>query len=129
MDKLDYPYTIVSFFLINFPPAENAVFSATLRPRGLLAWPAEASLQHIVKTLVRTPNCKIDRCSCGAVHVSVGSTTVRISDGAARELRDALTHALTEIDRPQRFPAPTPAIHLVDTRGDDDPEDGGPKLH
>lgn len=63
------------------------------------------------------------------MHVSVGATTVRITDAAARELRDALTHALVEIDRPQSFVAPTPAIHLVDTRGDDDPDDGGPHLH
>jgi hypothetical protein len=75
---------------------------------------------------VRTANCKIDRCTCGAVHVSVGSTTVRITDGAARELRDALAQALPE---PRQSFAPTPAIHLVDTRGDDDPDDGGPQLH
>jgi hypothetical protein len=87
-------------------------------------------LQHIIKTLVRTPNCKIDHCSCGAVHVSVGSTTVRINDGAARELRDALTHALVEIDRTQQSFAPAPALHLVDTTGgDEDPDDGGSQLH
>lgn len=63
------------------------------------------------------------------MHVSVGATTVRITDGAARELRDALTHALAEIDRAQHAFAPTPALHLVDTRGDEDPDDGGPQLH
>jgi hypothetical protein len=61
------------------------------------------------------------------VHVSVGATTVRITEEAARELRDALTGALV-VDSRQSF-APTPAIHLVDTRGDEDPDDGGPQLH
>jgi hypothetical protein len=61
------------------------------------------------------------------VHVSVGATTVRITDPAARELRDALSLALAEIDGRQL--APTPSIHLVDTRGDEDPEDSGPQLH
>lgn len=97
-----------------------------LTPVGSLA--AGGTLQHVIKTLVRTPNCKIDRCSCGAVHVSVGATTVRITEAAAKELRDALTHALTEVERRQSL-APTPAIHLVDTRGDEDPEDGEPQLH
>ncbi|MFO7563823.1 MAG: hypothetical protein R6X02_14350 [Enhygromyxa sp.] len=63
------------------------------------------------------------------MHVSVGSTTVRITDAAARELRDALTHALVEIDRVQQSLTPAPALHLVDTRGDEDPEDGEPPLH
>jgi hypothetical protein len=61
------------------------------------------------------------------VHVSIGATTVRITDGAARELRDALSRALLEIDGRQL--APTPTIHLVDTRGDEDPDDNGPQLH
>jgi hypothetical protein len=53
---------------------------------------------------------------------------VRINEDAARELRDALTRALFESNSRQSF-APTPAIHLVDTRGDEDPDDGGPQLH
>ncbi|HVI03480.1 MAG TPA: hypothetical protein VM869_32525 [Enhygromyxa sp.] len=52
---------------------------------------------------------------------------MRIPEDAARELRDALTQALAEQTR-QSF-APTPAIHLVSSRGDEDPEDGGPQLH
>jgi hypothetical protein len=85
------------------------------------------ALQHVIKNLVRTPNCKIDRCSCGAVHVSVGSTTMRIPEGAARELRDALTNAMSAVDGTST--APTPGIHLVSSRGDEDPDDGGPQLH
>ena len=74
------------------------------------------------------------------MHVSVGSVTMRITDAAARELRDALTRAVAVIDSPRQSFAPVPAIHLVDSRGadkardgdkhgDDDPEDGGPQLH
>jgi hypothetical protein len=60
--------------------------------------------------------------------VSVGSTTVRITEGAARELSSALTQAFAEVDGRKSL-APTPGIHLVSSRGDDDPEDGGPQLH
>lgn len=60
--------------------------------------------------------------------MSLGSVTVRINEDAARELRDALTNALAQSEPRQSF-APTPTIHLVDTRGDEDPEDGGPQLH
>ncbi len=63
------------------------------------------------------------------MHVSVGATTVRISEAAARELRGALTRAVAQIDGPRQSFAPTPVIHLVDKRGDEDPEDGGPQLH
>lgn len=81
-------------------------------------------MKHIVKTIARSQHCKIDRCSCGAVHLSVGSTTVRIKDAAARELRDLLTTALAEIDRQAQ--AEAPRIHLVDGSGEDE---GGPKIH
>jgi len=92
-------------------------------------------MQHIIKTLVRTQICKIDRCSCGAVHVSVGSTTVRITENATRELHEALSRAMVEIDG-RHTSAPTPVIHLVDSRGVADPDageepddDGGPQFH
>jgi hypothetical protein len=93
--------------------------------RGCYPPAREAPLQHIIKTLVRTPSCKIDRCSCGAVHISVGSTTVRLVEGAARELSEALARAMVAIDGRQSA-APAPALHLVDTRGD---EDDGPQFH
>lgn len=60
--------------------------------------------------------------------MSVGSTTVRITEAAARELRDALTRAFVGVDTRQS-PAPTPIMHLVSSRGDEDPEDGGPQFH
>jgi hypothetical protein len=89
-------------------------------------------MQHIIKTLVRTQSCKIDQCSCGAVHVSVGSMTVRITENATRELHEALSRAMVEIDG-RHAPAPTPVIHLVDSRGvesNDGPRDAsrGKKL-
>ncbi len=90
-------------------------------------------MEHRLKTLVRTPNCKVDHCSCGTVHVSVGGTTVRFNGATARELRDALVRALAEIDRPVAS-APTPGVVLVpppppDSPDSDDEGDGGPKIH
>jgi hypothetical protein len=83
-------------------------------------------LKHVTTTIARTPNCRIDRCSCGAVHISVGSTTIRIQDGAARELRDILALAMSEIDKQTSTAPAPPSFHLVRSLGDDD---GDPELH
>jgi hypothetical protein len=69
-------------------------------------------VNHVSTPIARTQNCRIDRCSCGAVHITVGGTTIRIQDGAARELRDILTSALAEIDRQSRTTM-APSFHLV----------------
>jgi hypothetical protein len=79
-------------------------------------------LSHVTKPIARTSNCRIDRCSCGAVHISVGGTTIRVQDGVARELRDVLTAALVEIDKQSRVTL-APSFHLVPSLGptpDDD---------
>jgi hypothetical protein len=68
-------------------------------------------VSHVTKPIARTPNCRIDQCSCGAVHISVGGTTIRIQDGVARELRDVLVAAMHEIDKPRTTQAPS--FHLV----------------
>lgn len=57
-------------------------------------------VEHKLRTIVRTDHCKIDHCQCGAVHISVGNTTVRVKADSARELRDALVRAMAEIDTP-----------------------------
>lgn len=57
-----------------------------------------SSLEHRVTPLIQTERCRIDRCTCGAIHVTVAGTTVRIREDAARDLRDALVRAMAEID-------------------------------
>ena len=85
-------------------------------------------MKHVVQNIARASNTRIDRCSCGAVHITVGGTTVRIKDAAARELRDVLTLAMRTIDQQARsIGASPPAIHLVPSLGGDD--DGEPELH
>jgi hypothetical protein len=76
-------------------------------------------LEHRVRNIHRSAHCKIDQCTCGAVHLTVGSTTVRLTEGIARELRDSLVQAIGAIDR-ARTNAPPP-IALV-TNPDDDPK-------
>ncbi|PRQ05168.1 hypothetical protein [Enhygromyxa salina] len=83
-------------------------------------------MKHIATTIARTSNCRIDRCSCGAVHISVGGTTVRVQDGIARELRDILGLAIGEIDKQTSTAPAPPSFHLVRSLGDDD---GDPELH
>lgn len=83
-------------------------------------------MKHDVTTIARAPNTRIDRCSCGAVHITVGGTTVRIRDAAARELRDLLNAAMRTIDQQgTHVGAPAPSIHLVPSLGGDDE----PELH
>jgi hypothetical protein len=83
-------------------------------------------MAHDVRNVARTRHCKIDHCSCGAVHVSVGSTTVRIDEAAARELRDALTRAISEIDAAAgRTTTATSVGQFTIVLPDDDPK----KIH
>lgn len=79
--------------------------------------------EHRTKTIARTPRCRVDQCSCGAVHVTTGGTTVRIDASTARELRDVMVQAIMHIDRnSQVVQAPYPnAVAVKDRKDDDDP--------
>ena len=70
-------------------------------------------MSHVTKPIARTANCRIDQCSCGAVHISVGGTTIRIQDGVARELKDVLAAALAEIDKQRTNTTRAASFHLV----------------
>jgi hypothetical protein len=49
---------------------------------------------------------RIDLCSCGQVHVSIGPTTVRLAPPVARALGDALRTAMARLDHPAVPPLP-----------------------
>ena len=83
-------------------------------------------MKHVTTTIAHTSSCRVDQCSCGSIHISVGATTIRIRDGVARELRDVLISAMAEIDkRNSTAPAP-PSFRLIHSLGEDD---GEPELH
>ena len=91
-------------------------------------------MEHKVRTVTRSARCKVDHCSCGAVHIAIGSTTVRVNAEAARELRDVLVRAMAEIDsQPQTVTASAAVLKapfklvLPDDDGDDG--DDGPQVH
>ena len=48
---------------------------------------------------------RIDLCSCGQVHLSIGPTTVRLAPAVVRALGDALRTAIARLDPP---PPPLP---------------------
>jgi hypothetical protein len=50
---------------------------------------------------------RIDLCSCGQIHLSIGATTVRLAQPLARALGEALRTALARLD--QATPPP-PAL-------------------
>ena len=49
---------------------------------------------------------RIDLCSCGQVHVSIGPTTVRLAQPVVRALGDALRTALARLEHPASPPLP-----------------------
>lgn len=49
---------------------------------------------------------RIDLCSCGQVHVSVGATTVRLAQPVARALGDALRTAMARLEHVATPPLP-----------------------
>jgi hypothetical protein len=46
-----------------------------------------------LEALAQTDGCRIDRCDCGWIHVTVGTVTVRIRPSQCTELAAALAHA------------------------------------
>ena len=90
-------------------------------------------MEHRQRTIARTRNTRIDQCTCGAIHLSVGSTTIRISEAAARELKDALARAIDDVDARaaanDTVSGPGYQITLTGPGPGDDDGDGGPQMH
>ena len=49
---------------------------------------------HERKTVVQRPDCRVDLCSCGVYHVSLGAITVRLNLAQLSALFEALGVAL-----------------------------------
>lgn len=52
------------------------------------------------RQLVDGPVCRIDRCGCGTMHLTIGALTLRLKPSAARELAEALTSAIERAHAP-----------------------------
>lgn len=59
----------------------------------------------------------------------MGSTTVRISEGAARELKDSLARAVEQVDASTATTSTVPSAGYRVTLPGDDDDSGGPKVH
>ncbi len=78
-------------------------------------------MEHRTRTIARGPNTRIDQCSCGAVHVHVGATTLRLPDAVARELTQSLARGFAQLDTAsQSTVAAEPALRVVSPVTDDD---------
>ncbi|PCC68277.1 hypothetical protein SAMN02745121_05155 [Nannocystis exedens] len=55
-------------------------------------------MEHRTRTVAQNEQCTVLQCSCGMLHVSVGSVTVRMRPAAAAGLRDAVAAALQKIE-------------------------------
>lgn len=51
-------------------------------------------VDHRRKTLVSKPGCRVEECTCGVFHVSVGAVTVRLPRTQLQGLLEALADAL-----------------------------------
>lgn len=49
---------------------------------------------------------RIDLCSCGQVHLSIGPTTVRLAQPVVRALGEALRAAIARLEPPASPPLP-----------------------
>ena len=58
------------------------------------------------RRLAAQGSIRIDLCSCGQVHVSIGPTTVRLAQPVARALGDALATAMARLEHPVSPPLP-----------------------
>jgi len=74
-------------------------------------------MEHRTRTVAQNEQCTVQQCTCGMLHVSVGSVTVRMRPAAAGQLRDALAAALQKIEADD----PSPGTPRVTSRGDDLP--------
>ncbi len=48
--------------------------------------------------LVRFGHYKVERCSCGAVHVAAGPVTLHLDEGAFRQFVQTLTVGIEQLD-------------------------------
>ena len=48
--------------------------------------------------LANGPHCKIERCHCGVLHLTLGAVTVRSTPEVAQSLLVALHHALVRLE-------------------------------
>jgi hypothetical protein len=53
---------------------------------------------HERKLLVRRPECRIERCSCGVYHVSTGAVTLRMNAEQLTAVFEALAPAVQPAD-------------------------------
>jgi hypothetical protein len=52
-----------------------------------------------LETLAIGEGCRIDHCGCGWIHLTVGTTTLRVRAGQCEELASVLAHAAAQLGR------------------------------
>lgn len=84
-------------------------------------------MEHRARTIASTSSCRIDRCSCGAIHLTVGGTTLRIPESQARELLAALGQSFAQIDASTTTAAAVTSGFPMRDSSDDG--ESGPPVH
>ncbi|MBL8951887.1 MAG: hypothetical protein JNK82_13980 [Myxococcaceae bacterium] len=47
--------------------------------------------------LSQGPGCRVERCSCGTLHVTLGAVTLRMEPEVLQAMMPALNHAVTQL--------------------------------
>ena len=52
------------------------------------------------RTLAHSPECRVDSCNCGVVHLVIGPLTLRLEATAAQSISDTLSEGLRALAQP-----------------------------
>lgn len=80
---------------------------------------------HELRLLARLGNTRVEQCSCGAVHLHVGSITLRLDPERATDLAHALASAAKEFTPQQSTVTAASSMAAAEDSGSSDPEDDG----
>lgn len=103
------------------------------RPNG---WGPEAKfamvprMEHKLRLLSQLGQCRVEGCSCGVVHLSLGAVSIRLSTQQATDLAQAMRSASREFGKEAgTVTADQVPGNRSSDEGDEGPPDGHNQIH
>lgn len=81
-------------------------------------------MAHELRLLSRLGHIRVEQCSCGAVHLHVGSITMRLEPEKAHDLARALSSAAKEFTPLEATVTAASSLAASEDSGSSDPEGG-----
>lgn len=82
-------------------------------------------MEHKLRLLSQLGPCRVEGCTCGVVHLTIGAMSIRLSAEHATQLTQALTAAAPQFQQEEQA---TVAASQIPGRGSDE-GDKGPQIH